>query len=308
MTERTLILTLLLAFGSCFADTAPQQPQAGAPAAEGAPLRVGRVVETDVFLGIEGRPVTDEEAEACEGTLHGNRGLMVTRVIPGSPAEKADMRAGDIVTEMADMGALLRSMRHMRPGIPMHLTLLRVRENRREGQPRMQRLHVSPRLESRGEPVHVGRMEAKDIRPSAEAMAKIEQHQSKVIRILGEGRPDLAALNMEFDAICALLPPNPQPGHLRLFFKSRGETLSVTRRPGDSMPFTVSLHYPDGQSRLVCQLGTVLNEEFRSRFDELARLQGIPVEEKREKSDIEKAAEMEIDDMLKRYMEKKKEK
>ncbi len=248
--------------------------QADAPMAPGA-LQVGRVVATDVFLGVEGRPITPEEIAACECHFPEKSGLVITRVVPGSPAEEAGLREGDILLTISGSrirkpADVLMSMRYCNPGTPLHLSILRVRDKRREGQPKMRRMPLVARPVKRGEPVYIGRIEARTINPSPETAREIERHQSAIVRHLTAKIPDKEAIYAEFDAISALLPENPMPGHLRLYYTSRGEMLTITRRPGEHCELEIALHYPNGQMRHICSLGYALTPEFRRRFIEMA--------------------------------------
>ncbi len=81
------------------------------------------------FLGVEIRPVTDELAEMYG--MRSVRGVMIANVIADSPADKAGLRAGDIVTEVN--GTVINRPQHLQsvvgqlpPG-----TEVRLKANRR---------------------------------------------------------------------------------------------------------------------------------------------------------------------------------
>lgn len=99
--------------------TQPEQPapQGGAPAVPDYPR-----------IGVEVMDVTPEIARAVGNPAL--RGAGVRRVAPGSPAEKAGLREGDIITRVngkavTGMQELLQALAHRKSGTASHLSIYR---------------------------------------------------------------------------------------------------------------------------------------------------------------------------------------
>lgn len=89
-------------------------------------LKYGRVVEP--WLGIMGSTVS--EGVASNYNLPVDRGVLVVRVVPGGPADRAEIGVGDIVlevegSEVSRMEELLREIRRRKVGESVRLTILR---------------------------------------------------------------------------------------------------------------------------------------------------------------------------------------
>ena len=85
------------------------------------------------MLGIEVYPLPGEVAD--ELGLRRGRGLVVTEIERGGPAEKAGLKAGDILlavgeTKLTDYNSLLAQIRQRKPGDKMKLTLTRKGEQK----------------------------------------------------------------------------------------------------------------------------------------------------------------------------------
>lgn len=81
------------------------------------------------FLGISGRPVPLPEAIAASYGASDGFGLLITDVVPGSPASAAGLIPGDVVLrfdeEHAGLPSIARRLRHLRAGLPLRIELLR---------------------------------------------------------------------------------------------------------------------------------------------------------------------------------------
>ena len=80
------------------------------------------------FLGISGRPVPLPEGIAASYGHDDGLGLMVTQVVPGSPASEAGLIPGDVLLRLDDDGGLpgvARRLRHLRAGRDLRIELLR---------------------------------------------------------------------------------------------------------------------------------------------------------------------------------------
>ncbi len=89
-------------------------------------IRSGSV--TRGFLGVEAQAITPELAEAFN--LSGTEGALIARVVPGSPAAKADVKPGDVLVEVAgkpvrDPSGMLDLIAAIKPGATVRLKLRR---------------------------------------------------------------------------------------------------------------------------------------------------------------------------------------
>ncbi len=101
------------------------------------PVNIVRKVVEDIirfgevrrgFLGITYRPVMPQEAE--ELGLDVPRGVVIVDVVPGSPADKAGLRSGDVILEingvpMQSIGDVQEYIAQHSPGDALHITILR---------------------------------------------------------------------------------------------------------------------------------------------------------------------------------------
>jgi len=81
------------------------------------------------FLGIAARPVPLPEAIAASYATPDGLGLMITDVVPGSPASDAGLIPGDVLLRIGEeaggLPAIARRLRHLRAGSPLRIELLR---------------------------------------------------------------------------------------------------------------------------------------------------------------------------------------
>jgi S1-C subfamily serine protease len=90
-------------------------------------IKNGKVVRG--FIGIQYQQLTPRQA-AQLGLPAGTSGIIVTQVVPGSPAEQAGIRVNDIITKVNDQAIdaehpLASVMVKFRPGDKVRLTLMR---------------------------------------------------------------------------------------------------------------------------------------------------------------------------------------
>ncbi len=245
-----LLLMLLLALG-CGAgrglDTAVP-PQAGvAPAAIGA----GECLQlfSYNFLGVEVRSFTDEEFEAFytqlapypkgrsysyvpgkPAALYSKRktGLIITRVIPGSPAEKGGLEVGDIFhtiggASMDKPEDLLCVMRNDTPGTPMHMWLI-------DKDLRWKR--AQPCSVERPEPVAVGHIVTRRLCDHHQQV--MQQFQAKVIELLAMEKVPVADACDALESVCRIVYQGRYtPGCLRVPLRSGACSITATRNGWD---------------------------------------------------------------------------
>ena len=80
------------------------------------------------WIGVEAQDLSKELADSFG--LKSSRGALIAVVIPGSPAEKAGVKPGDILTEVQgkpviDASGMLNLVAALEPGSTATLTLLR---------------------------------------------------------------------------------------------------------------------------------------------------------------------------------------
>jgi membrane-associated protease RseP (regulator of RpoE activity) len=123
-----------LALGSAaFAQQSPSSDGAGSVDTRQSPREATVPSGRPIWLGIEASPVPP--ALARQLRLEPGNGLMIDRVDPGSPAEKAGISQYDVIQKLddhavADPKAFLSSLRHHQPGDAITLSVIR------EGQPK----------------------------------------------------------------------------------------------------------------------------------------------------------------------------
>ena len=182
-------------------------------------------IVTDIYLGVQTEKLTEEERQGYGGLLPRHQGLRVKRVEPGSPAEAAGMRAGDLILKnngarIASMEDLLLSVRNTRPGELIHLDILR----------HGKKYPISLRVGALTEPVTVAyaTLRQRDL-PS---MAGIVEYQSRIAELLSADAPNLPAIHDEFRKINELFPSLARPGHIRLYYETASGYVTVTAYPG----------------------------------------------------------------------------
>lgn len=132
-------------------------------------MKHGRVVRG--FLGIRPQPVTEAIREAMN--LSNTAGVLVSEVIKDQPAEKAGMKAGDVITEVdgkpvRDVEQFRRRVAEFAPGSAVEFTFIR---ERREMKKRV-RLAEFPTEEVRREPVQAEPESWFGMRPRAATAAE----------------------------------------------------------------------------------------------------------------------------------------
>ena len=80
------------------------------------------------YVGVQIQPVSDEVAEALN--LKDAQGALIAQVQPGTPGEKAGLKAGDVVTaidgqNIKDSREMSREIARKKPGITVNLSVLR---------------------------------------------------------------------------------------------------------------------------------------------------------------------------------------
>ena len=207
-------------------------------------------IVTDISIGVQTERLTEDERRGYGSALPHHRGLRVKRTLPGSPAEKAGLRAGDIILKnngagIASMEDLLLSVRNTRPGEFIHLNILRGSES----------LALRVQTEALREPVVVAH--ATLSRQQLPDMAMIAENQRHIAALLAAEEANLQSIRAEFAAINTMFPSLARPGHIRLYYETASGVITVTayvdnitvthqrraetkvyrlRRPGDTLP------------------------------------------------------------------------
>ncbi len=208
-----------------------------------APVEMGESLPlySYTILGIEVRSFTDEEFLEFRQTLEPEPldasisiragepaflrrrgGLIITRVVPGSPADGAGLRENDVLLSIGGAAMdtpadLLVVLRNCAPGIPMHMLLIRERHW----------LPAQARPVARPEPMQVGHITPRVL--SKEHTWKMKMHQAKAIRLLSMEQVPVKDVCNELEAICRLLYKGYTPGCLRLPLRAGDCSITATR-------------------------------------------------------------------------------
>ncbi len=219
---------------------------------------------TDIYLGFEARPMTAEEIATYKTRyreLPPICRMVVTRVEPGSPAAKGDLRAGDVLLLMRGMRATGHAA-----------LLMRIRTNAPAGED----LYLRIIRDGVGMPIHI----VAEQRPAptlvsyrspgtaqADGRSQIRPHQIRIAALLAQETPSLADVHAEMDAIRALLGPGHPEGKLRLTYCSAGADISVIRHHDHIL---VALEETEAEERAeLRQEGDSLPEPMRRRLGEM---------------------------------------
>lgn len=217
-------------------------------------------IVTDIYIGVQTETLSPEERQAYGKALSPHQGLRIKNVIAGSPAEKAGLRAGDLIlgnngAGVSTMEDLLLSLRNTRPGELVHFNLLR--DGAR--QPAVIRVAALP------EPVVVAHasVQGREL-PGLSAMA---ENQGRIARLLSAEVPDLKATRDEFAGINRLFPSLSRPGQIRLYYETDGGYITVTAYPA-GINVTVQ-RGQEMESYHLRQQGDTLPEYLRRLFSEM---------------------------------------
>ncbi len=195
------------------------------------------------LLGVEVRSFTDEEFAEFQSKLapvpegktrtmaHGKpafldrkTGLLVTRVLPGSPAEEGNIQEGDVIitiggAPMEKPKDLLSVMRNVPPGSPMHMLLINGKD--------LQWNIASPRAQGRPEPAVVGHITPRKL--CDKCRRKVQQHQARAIELLASNPVPIVDACNELESICRILYKGYTPGCLRIPLREGACTITATR-------------------------------------------------------------------------------
>ncbi len=225
--------------------------EAGRARVAPAPIELGEklMLYSYTYLGVEVRALTDEEFdglyEKLKAPAQGNGpiclsmeigvrasfspymkrkvGLVITHVVPGSPAEKAGLEVGDIIhdigaAEMRNPANLLSVMRNIGPGVPMHMYLIDKNLCWKLGR---------PRCTERPEPALVGHIVPLKLCPKHRL--EMERHRARAIELMTQDDVPIVELCMHLESIGRLLCKGYTPGCLRIPLRSGECTITVTR-------------------------------------------------------------------------------
>ncbi len=197
------------------------------------------------ILGVEVRSFTDEEFVAFHrqlkpwpedgieaviepgqpASLHRKQGLIITRVVPGSPAEKSGLQEGEVIcaingSRMFKPQHLLSVMRNYQSGLPLKMWLID-RDLRWKT--------AEPRTEARPEPAVVGHIVPRKLCPKH--AAELRQHQARAIELLA--REDVQFLDAcnTLESICRIIYGGATPGCLQIPLRS-GDCSIIAIRNG----------------------------------------------------------------------------
>ncbi len=196
------------------------------------------------YLGVEVKPFSDEEFAAFKaklapppeprnGTLHmvpgepayllRRTGLLITRVLPDSPAERGGLEEGDVImmiggARMTAPTDLLTVLRNCTPDCTMHMMLI--------GKD-LRWKYAMPIPEEHADPAHVGYIVPRTL--SGENLRKMKAHQLRAIELLASNPVPVKEACDELEAICRLLFKDYTPGCLRIPLRSGDCSITATR-------------------------------------------------------------------------------
>lgn len=180
-------------------------------------------LESDVFIGLEVAPLTLAEEQSLSAVTHGLRyGLKVTRVTPGSPAEKAGIKEGEILLR-ANGGPLqspldlLAAINRTQAGIPLHFGVWRETGT----------YSVPVFVAARPHPKIVGEV-VPDSAPYAAIADKVNPLMDAVARLLMVAEPDYQCLREKLLQIYALEGNPMYPDNIRLYYETDKGHVYVT--------------------------------------------------------------------------------
>ncbi len=156
-------------------------------------------------------------------SLRRKRGLLITRVLPGSPAARAGLEEGDVLISLggASMDTpvdLLTVMRNCAPGCTMHMWLID-RDLRWK--------YATPVPEALQTPAHVGHLIPRAL--NRENMWKMKKHQVRAIELLASKPVPVKEACDELEAICRIIYQGYTPGSLRIPLRDGDCTITATR-------------------------------------------------------------------------------
>ncbi len=285
--KRALYTVLLLLLAYSFAEWAGWLPQGCWGRGDLVPARVKMDEKLPLyaytFLGIELRSFEEDEYQQFRQSLapepegkhvrmvpgepaflgSGKTGLIITRVLPGSPAEAAGLQENDMLlsvscASMNNPADLLVVMRNGTAGVPLHLCLIRDK--------RWQSVQVSP--VARMEPALVGYIIPRQL--CAKHAEELENHQSRAIDMLCREQVPVEELCNELEAICQILYKGYTPGCLRLPLRGGDCRITATR-----CGWTVELRMQEGGQETIARLdrfakdAQTLPDSIRHRLQEL---------------------------------------
>ena len=178
---------------------------------------------TNIFLGMEVRPLSSEERASYGKALPARNGLLITKLAPGGPAEKAGLKEGELLlfasgADLASREDLLICLRNFRPGVPAHFTCLR------DGEWKV--IKLVP--EERSKPAVVGYLLPHKLH--TERAAELKPRQMQIARMLaGDTPPNLSSVHSAMESFSKILCSSYMPGNLRLEFSSCDCSISVIR-------------------------------------------------------------------------------
>ncbi len=232
--------------------------EVGVPVAESKPALVkpAPIVEGQklmlysyTFFGVEVRGFEEEEYQTFRDSLEpyplghfysreqgkpaslresSPTGLIITRVVPGSPAEAGGLKEGEIIitiggSPMSTPLNLLSVMRNITPGGGMHITLIDTNRCWKS---------ASARAEARPEPVAVGHIVPRKLCPIHEREMRL--NQARAIQQLAMEQVPVEKACQSLEAICRIIYRGYTPGCLRIPLRADEVcTITATRNAWD---------------------------------------------------------------------------
>lgn len=179
-------------------------------------------LESNLYIGMEVTALTaEEEQNQQKEEAKPPYGLIVTRVTPGSPAEKAGIKEGEILLKvnggpLKSPLDLLAAVNRTQAGIPLHFRVWRETGSYSVPVPVAERPH----------PVIVGELEAQAQRTAISA--KVNPLMDDVARLLSEETPNYPTLREKLLQVYDLEGNPEYPDCIRLYYETDRGYVYVT--------------------------------------------------------------------------------
>ena len=248
--KQVLCFLLLLACGASSVenDTAPD-------------AAAGYDIVSEVYIGIRTAELQPEEkAQIAKLGSKIQRGLRIKSIEPGSPAEQAGLKTGDIIISISGAmiqspHSIIRALKNARVGVPVHI--VRLNGEGTESVPVI--------VAARPQPVVVGTLTSRA--PQQAIDEAVNPLMDKVAELLASETPSLPEIRACLQKIWDLEGNPKHPNQIRLYYETATGHITVTLQH-----FSVIIHVCEhGSATEYCieKVGDALPEQVRRQLMQL---------------------------------------